>query len=347
MSWAVATKLRVSTRATAASDTRHGDVMLEELRNGIDSGAMCLRLDVWRRPRYERATRMLTLQPPASQSVRRPLVANAVAGPALTWSLLQHGRRQPSSAGRRQCAGVAQRNRGMAHAVAPCAPGATSRHGLTRALSGTSEHVVRGHLLEDAGLRGARKTTHYVGWTVAGEPFEEPFGLDAQAESFRSDLLAAARNGKAFYVDAGLPVSMKCAEATMSGYQLACDYGGRQVATICGDHAARSQRRPRVSRLRAALKRWACNTDHRDEPDQLAWVSEVAAWAGHSVDVLLKIYAKCVDGLYRARIDAALGRVTEARNLDAYLARMAVGREPPPAGDGRTDESAPHVRFRR
>ncbi|AEH11010.1 MULTISPECIES: tyrosine-type recombinase/integrase [Protofrankia] len=37
----------------------------------------------------------------------------------------------------------------------------------------------------------------------------------------------------------------------------------------------------------------------------------VAAWAGHSVDVLLTIYAKCVDGeaaVMRSRIDDALGR---------------------------------------
>ena len=37
---------------------------------------------------------------------------------------------------------------------------------------------------------------------------------------------------------------------------------------------------------------------------------DVAAWAGHSVEVLLKIYAKCVDGgaeLLRQRVQAALG----------------------------------------
>jgi integrase len=38
--------------------------------------------------------------------------------------------------------------------------------------------------------------------------------------------------------------------------------------------------------------------------------TDVAAWAGHSVEVLLKIYAKCVDGgaeLLRQRVQAALG----------------------------------------
>lgn len=38
--------------------------------------------------------------------------------------------------------------------------------------------------------------------------------------------------------------------------------------------------------------------------------TKVAEWAGHSVEVLLKIYAKCVDGedaRMRSRIDAMLG----------------------------------------
>jgi hypothetical protein len=36
-----------------------------------------------------------------------------------------------------------------------------------------------------------------------------------------------------------------------------------------------------------------------------------AEWAGHSVEVLLRIYAKCIDGdlvRNRAKIDQALGR---------------------------------------
>jgi hypothetical protein len=39
----------------------------------------------------------------------------------------------------------------------------------------------------------------------------------------------------------------------------------------------------------------------------------VAEWAGHSVEVLLRIYAKCLDGgdaLVRQRVQAALGTPT-------------------------------------
>ncbi|MEU6035279.1 hypothetical protein ABZ801_07695 [Actinomadura sp. NPDC047616] len=37
--------------------------------------------------------------------------------------------------------------------------------------------------------------------------------------------------------------------------------------------------------------------------------TQVAEWAGHSVDVLLRIYAKCIEGQYQAarrRIEDAL-----------------------------------------
>ncbi|HEX5994430.1 MAG TPA: hypothetical protein VFY84_04750 [Jiangellales bacterium] len=42
--------------------------------------------------------------------------------------------------------------------------------------------------------------------------------------------------------------------------------------------------------------------------------ADVAEWAGHSVEILLKIYAKCLDGgteLLRRRVDQALGRRAE------------------------------------
>jgi hypothetical protein len=39
----------------------------------------------------------------------------------------------------------------------------------------------------------------------------------------------------------------------------------------------------------------------------------VAAWAGHSVEILLKTYAKCLDGtdaVIRQRVQAALGQTS-------------------------------------
>lgn len=42
-------------------------------------------------------------------------------------------------------------------------------------------------------------------------------------------------------------------------------------------------------------------------------VTQVAEWAGHSVEVLLKVYAKCLDGqdeVARRRVQEALGHRT-------------------------------------
>jgi integrase len=46
--------------------------------------------------------------------------------------------------------------------------------------------------------------------------------------------------------------------------------------------------------------------------------TDVAAWAGHSVEVLLKIYAKCLDGgqgVLRQRVQVALGHPVESAKL--------------------------------
>ena len=44
----------------------------------------------------------------------------------------------------------------------------------------------------------------------------------------------------------------------------------------------------------------------------------MAAWAGHSVEILLKIYAKCLDGgteVLRQRVQAALGHRPTSQKL--------------------------------
>lgn len=56
--------------------------------------------------------------------------------------------------------------------------------------------------------QGKRKTTYYVRWSVAGGARQKPFQSEALADSFRSDLVVAARRGEAFDVDSGLPVSV-------------------------------------------------------------------------------------------------------------------------------------------
>jgi hypothetical protein len=197
--------------------------------------------------------------------------------------------------------------------------------------------------------RGARKTTYYVRWTVAGQPFKEPFGVAAKADSFRFDLVAAARRGEAFYVDTGLPVSMKRAETTMSWYQLACDYVDakwpRSAATTRRTVAealtaasclmfVNARGMPDGVQLRAALKRWAFNTNRRDDSNQPDWVSDALRWASsHSrpasaladTDVLRRL----LDGL-TVRLDGgprAPSVTSRWRKILYNLAEYAVQRK--------------------
>ena len=54
--------------------------------------------------------------------------------------------------------------------------------------------------------KGRNVTTYYVRWKAGGKPWREPFRHSGQAESFRSKLLSAAKEGKAFSFATGRPV---------------------------------------------------------------------------------------------------------------------------------------------
>ena len=72
--------------------------------------------------------------------------------------------------------------------------------------------------------KGKRRTAYHVVWFVAGERYKKVFDTAALADSFRSDLVSAARKGEAFDTASGLPVSMARAGKDMSWYEFACKY---------------------------------------------------------------------------------------------------------------------------
>ena len=49
--------------------------------------------------------------------------------------------------------------------------------------------------------RGKRGNTYYVRWGVSGKPWKEPFKNSTLADSFRSELVSAARKGEAFNIE--------------------------------------------------------------------------------------------------------------------------------------------------
>jgi integrase len=71
----------------------------------------------------------------------------------------------------------------------------------------------------------ARPARYVVRWSVDRRQFQESFKLSAQADSFRSELMSAARKGEAFDVEAGRPTSMLRADTdSMSWFEFAADY---------------------------------------------------------------------------------------------------------------------------
>ena len=75
--------------------------------------------------------------------------------------------------------------------------------------------------------KGTRVTTYFVRWKVGGQEWREAFRTVAQSDSFRSELLTAARKGEAFSIKTGQPVSWQRDEPDQPGlswYEFACSY---------------------------------------------------------------------------------------------------------------------------
>lgn len=145
--------------------------------------------------------------------------------------------------------------------------------------------------------RGTKVTTYWVRWTVEGEPFKEPFRKDAQADSFRSELVAASRKGEAFSTVTGRPASWARTASEMSWYEFACKYTDmkwKSASAKYRNNIARALRaatpamytdtrgKPDDALLRLALAKYAFNTKMRDQAppdiaDALAWVSRNTA----------------------------------------------------------------------
>jgi integrase len=141
--------------------------------------------------------------------------------------------------------------------------------------------------------KGARTTSYIVRWRVGGRRFKERYKTQALADSFRSELVTAARKGEAFDVDTGRPVSMGRTNREMSWYDFACAYldmkWGPSAATyrrslsealtaITPALFDTDQGRPDAALIRRALHRWAFNTTRRSDPHMPADVRDALRW---------------------------------------------------------------------
>ncbi|SHN46435.1 tyrosine-type recombinase/integrase [Cryptosporangium aurantiacum] len=165
--------------------------------------------------------------------------------------------------------------------------------------------------------KGKRKTTYWVRWIVAGRERWEPFTTKGLAESFRSELLAAARKGEAFNVATGLPVSMERAtKLDAAWYDFASSYvdtkwkrsagttrrtNAEALTTVTEAMLTTSRGRPDGRVLRSALTRWAFNTARRDTAERPAEIEAALRWVStHSRPVAALAEPKVLRGVLDA-----------------------------------------------
>jgi integrase len=142
--------------------------------------------------------------------------------------------------------------------------------------------------------KGRNVTTYTVRWKTGDvPPWKEPFRNSAQAESFRSELVAAARKGQAFRLDTGRPVSWGRQETTMSWYDFCVAYVDMKwkhaaakrratiawaLVTVMPPMIATPKGVPDPRAMRRALRQWGFNTARRAEAPEdaaaiLNWLS--------------------------------------------------------------------------
>ena len=183
--------------------------------------------------------------------------------------------------------------------------------------------------------KGKRKTSYRVRWSVGGQPHGESFATRKLAESFRSSLMHATREGEAFDRETGLPRSAAESERRQRLWvELSRefmdakweDFSPRHrkstveglVTLTCG--LVRDGRRPPDARiLREALTHWEFNPAARsraqEAPDEYF---EALHWIGGNSLPLTEVGT--ADGV-RAALKALGTKLDGTRASAATIAR--------------------------
>ncbi len=183
-------------------------------------------------------------------------------------------------------------------------------------------------------VKKGRKRPYVLRWVVGGKVQSRPFTTRELADSFKSELIQAARRGEAFDVETGLPESKVRAALSVSWYQHARDYvddrwdkvSAKQRISIAETLTAvtvaltaKPRGAPDPETLRMALRRWEFNKARRDA-ERPAEVAAALTWATKT-GVPLADLAE-FEGITRV-LDAC------ARKLDGTPPRLATHAAPP------------------
>ncbi len=174
-----------------------------------------------------------------------------------------------------------------------------------------------------------KRSSYTVRWQVGGQRFRETFATRALAESFRSELVVAQRQGVAFDRTVGLPGPMARLLKARSWYQHALAFVDMKwprasakhrkgiaetLATVTPTLLVTDRGAPGDEDIRAALYGWAFNKARREAGEPPEPLASAIRWLeGNTVDM-------------SALMDAALVRKT----LDA-LALLRDGKAASPA----------------
>ena len=183
--------------------------------------------------------------------------------------------------------------------------------------------------------RGRKVSTYKVRWKTADKPWKEPFRLAAQADSYRSSLLTAARRGEAFSLRTGRPVSWKHDEPSASWYEFTLAYSAakwpyaspnhrRGIAEALTDatEAMLDSDRPAYpnSELRRALRSWAFSARLRDGREPPGELAAVVNWLEGAT---VPLTALTVPGTGAVRTRALLDRISRKQDGSPAAANTA------------------------
>jgi hypothetical protein len=164
-----------------------------------------------------------------------------------------------------------------------------------------------------ADLPGTKKKTYTVRCVVEGRQFQQTLTSRKLADSFRSEMLTAVNDGRALRPARGRLGSLRLVGSTQRLSSVWSEAtGGREDSGPKHRSGAGTRIVPTHAEL-VQLLRHHIDSFGVDARGHLF----TAEWAGHSVHVLLKVYAKCLYG----QEDAAKERIAQALGEDPGAAR--------------------------
>ncbi|GAA1423063.1 tyrosine recombinase XerC [Catellatospora coxensis] len=191
--------------------------------------------------------------------------------------------------------------------------------------------------------KGKRKTSYRVRWAVAGEEFGKSFVTKPLAESFRSGLITAAREGQPFDEASGLPERMVREQNSRTWYVHACEFVDMKWPRASGKHRkgiaeslatvteallATDRGAPSREDIRGALYGWAFKASERASgPPPVAheatvrWLTENTVRLSAMVDPA--VMRKALDALLLKIDGTAAAASTVARKRVVFYGALA------------------------